>query len=174
LRGAARDLVLLAAIAVILATAILLLRPALVDAACHRVGRLHPDVLAGWNPSRWRGCSIFGSGDASVWPGPGVARNDCLYPWTACPPIRITSIDTGRSYVVAPTMFCDCYTRQHRGRYRERLVDLDPAALRALGLPMIPTLYPVTVAPVERMQPARQLPDTSAPPPGARHADPRP
>lgn len=163
---AARDVALLVLVALAIAMALSLFRAATVRAACIRVGPDHPDVRAGWNPSRWQGCTVYGSGDASVWSGPGVARNDCLWPWTDCTPIAITSIDTGRTVVIRPTMFCDCYLGQHTGTYRERLVDLDPATLRALGLPTTPRLYPVTVAPavrstIEGSPPADTLPDTA-------------
>jgi hypothetical protein len=114
-----------------------------------------------YNPTGWEGCTVYGTGLASHYEGPGVARNDCLYPWTACEPIRITSLTTGRSIVVTPVMFCDCY----HGTGDERLVDLDPTAVRALGLDWSTGLYPVRVEPagrhghVEGNQPA--IPDTA-------------
>lgn len=118
-----------------------------------------------YNPTGWEGCTVYGDGIASHWPGPGVARNDCLWPWDHCTPIRITSHQTGLTIIVTPTMFCDCYTHTPR----QRLVDLDPAAVRALGLDWADGLYPVTVAPADRgpsgAPGATPLPDTALEPP---------
>lgn len=97
-----------------------------------------------YSPTGVAGCEIYGEGLASHWQGPGVARNDCLWPWTHCTPIRITSLQTGRSLTVTPTMYCDCYT----GTSDQRLVDLDPSTLRALGLDPAAGLYPVRVTPL--------------------------
>lgn len=105
-------------------------------------------------PTGIAGCVIYGDGTASRWPGPGVARNDCVYPWTDCTPITITSHETGLSITVTPTMFGDLYT----GTDKERIVDLDPAAVEALGLNWDDGLYPVTVEPAKPV-----LPDTALP-----------
>ena len=109
-----------------------------------------------YNPSGWEGCLIFGTGLASQWQGPGVARNSCTYPWTNCTTIRITSLETGREIVVTPQMFCDCYTNTDN----QRLVDLGPAAMAALGLDPNKGLHPVTVEPAT----AISLPNTSMKP----------
>ena len=106
-----------------------------------------------YNPTGWEGCTRYGDGIASHWAGPGVARNDCLWPWTHCTPIRITSAQTGLSITVTPTMFCDCW---YGMAGHERLVDLDPAAVAALGLAWADGLYPVTVEPA-----SGGLPDTA-------------
>lgn len=110
-----------------------------------------PEPITVNTPTGIAGCVVYGEGTASHWQGPGVARNDCVWPWTACQPIRITSLSNGRSAVFTPTMFCDCYT----GTPRERIVDLDPAALALLGLDPALGLYPVKVEPVDA------LPDTA-------------
>lgn len=127
---------------------LLIVRP--VHAACRMTAK------EWYNPTGWEGCTVYGDGIASRYAGPGVARNDCTWPWRRCTPIRITSFQTGLSIIVRPRMFCDCYTRTRR----QRLVDLDPAAVRALGLAWADGLYPVSVEPVD---PATGLPDTALP-----------
>lgn len=118
------------------------------------VGRCHPIEVTWYSPTGVAGCSVYGEGYASWWQGPGVARNDCLYPWRNCTPIRITSLATGLTISLRPTMFCDCYT----GTARERLVDLPPSALRALGLDPADGLFPVLVEP---LQSQGTVPDTA-------------
>lgn len=114
------------------------LRPSPLRAACH------PIPVTASSPTGIAGCELYGSGIASWWQGPGVARNDCIWPWNDCAPIRITSLDTGLSIVAYPTTFCDCYT----GTPNQRLVDLGPSALQELGLWDIRArgLFPVRVS----------------------------
>lgn len=114
-------------------------------AACERTPR------EDYNPTGWEGCTAYGSGLASRWQGPGVAVNSCLWPWTACDPITITALDTGRSITVRPTMFCDCWHRTAR----MKLVDLPPAIVTRLGLAWADGVYRV------RVEPAALLPDTA-------------
>ena len=65
------------------------------------------------------------TGWASTWSGP-AATNDCHYPWTACTPRRVTSLDTGRSIVVIPSQFCVCHV--DGVAHSDRLIDLGPGA----------------------------------------------
>jgi len=117
-----------------------------------------PYPVGPYSPTGIVGCQVYGEGIASWYHGTGVARNDCVYPWIACQPIRITSLDTGRSVVVTPTMFCDCYT----GTPDERLVDLDPETVQRLGLNPSRGLFPVRVEPwVVGSEPPTTLPDTA-------------
>lgn len=148
-----------------LAMAFLLPRP--VEAACEYYPPDPPN-----EPTGVKGCEVYGVGKASMWGGPGVATNACIYPWTACQPIRITSLETGISVDRVPTMYCDCFT----GTEDERLVDLDPATVAALGLdPDVPTLHDVRVEPIgipvldaagpdPTCDPACALPDTAVQP----------
>jgi hypothetical protein len=113
-----------------------------------------------WAPTGVAGCEIYGEGKASWWHGEGIARNDCVWPWTACQPVKVTSLQTNRSIVVVPTMFCGCFT----GTPDERIVDLDLAAVLALGLDRSEGLFPVVVesAAVGESEPPSTLPDTAA------------
>ena len=102
-------------------------------------------------------CEVYGEGIASMWGGPGVARNDCVYPWDACTPIRITVIATGAWIEVRPTMFCDCYT----GTANQRIVDLSPDVVAALNLDPAAGLWRVRVEPAGGVT----LPNTAMPAP---------
>ncbi len=112
-------------------------------------------------PTGIKGCVIYGEGIASRYDGPSVARNDCVWPWTACTPIQITSIETGRSIIVTPQMYCDCYT----STADERIVDLNRQAVEALGLRWEDGLYEVVTEPasivVTEPAPIAALPDTA-------------
>jgi len=151
-------------IALLLFLALWLAAPTPVGAECE------PEPVTVNTPTGIAGCVVYGAGIASHWQGPGVARNDCVWPWNECQAIRITSLDTGRSIEVVPTMFCDCYTTTTG----ERIVDLDPAAVAELGLDPAQGLYPVFVEPVRAgtlspresgpRAPGSALPDTALAP----------
>jgi hypothetical protein len=117
-----------------------------------------PEPVTPETPSGLAGCVVYGEGIASTWPGPGAARNDCVYPWTSCTTIAITSLDTGLRIVVTPTMFCDCYQRPGPNGEQRRIVDLDQRMVYALGLDPADGLWPVLV------EPAAGLPDTAVRP----------
>ncbi len=127
---------------VILAVALLLPSPVVALDGCE------PEPASQWAPSGWICPPLFGDGTASRWQGPGVARNDCQWPWTDCQPIRITSHQTGLSVIVTPSMWCHCWTGVSgpSGETR-RIVDLDPATLSALGLDSSAGLFSVNVEP---------------------------
>lgn len=118
-----------------------------------------PGATAPHPTDRVIGRTVYGRGTASSWAGPGAARNDCLWPWTACTTIEVVALDTGLRIVVTPTMYCDCYTgRRGPNGERQRIVDLDPAQVAALGLNPAEGLWPVRVRPVS---PTTGLPDTA-------------
>jgi len=96
-------------------------------------------------------------GIASMWAGPGAATHDCIWPWTDCAPRRVTALDTGLSIIVVPQMYCDCYVG-YTGPHgeTERLIDLDPSQVRALGLDPSRGLWRVSV---ELLGPT--IPDTA-------------
>ncbi len=114
-------------------------------------------------PSGVMGCELYGVGVASTWAGPGVARNDCTYPWTDCQPIRITSLDTGLSVEVRPRMYCDCYMKPGPNGEGPRIADLPPDVVAALGLPG-PGLWDVRVEAIETPALGISLPDTAMAP----------
>jgi hypothetical protein len=118
------------------------------DDGCHAI------PVTASTPTGIARCAVYGEGIASEWSGPGIARNDCLYPWTHCQTIAIQSLTTGLTIIVTPRMFGDLYT----GTPRQRIVDLDPAAVRALGLDESAGLWPVRVTAVDA---STGLPDTS-------------
>ena len=145
-----RNLIPLTILLVILGTLIGLLWPRPVHAHCE------PTPITWYSPTGVKGCHVYGTGIASWWSGPGVARNDCLWPWDNCEPMTVTSLDTQRSITVTPSMYGDLYT----GTSSQRIVDLDPAALKALGLweSRAQGLFRVTVQPA-----TPSLPDTALP-----------
>lgn len=132
---------------------ILLAHPANAAAAC-RTAAVTPNT-----PSGVVGCVVYGEGVASMWSGPGAARNDCVYPWDDCQPVSVRSLQTGLVIVVQPTMFCDCYVTTD-----PRIIDLDPAMVSALGLDPAEGLWPVRVEPVSKDGPRFGLPDTAMQP----------
>ena len=107
-----------------------------------------PEPASQWAPAGWICPPLYGDGVASVWGGPGAARNDCVYPWNDCPALRVQSHDTGLVIVVTPTTWCHCWTgvTGPAGETR-RIIDLDPRQVAALGLDVKRGLFDVTVTP---------------------------
>lgn len=123
---------------------VIVLLAALVSPAQAGNSGCHSIPVTWYSPTGIAGCVVYGDGIASTWAGPGAARNDCVWPWTACQPVSVTSLDTGRVIVVTPTMYGDLYTTTPD----ERIIDLDPGMVRALGLDPARGLWRVRVQPV--------------------------
>jgi hypothetical protein len=100
-----------------------------------------------------------------MWAGPGAARNDCVWPWDKCEPIRVESLDSGKFLLVRPTMWCHCWTGVSGPMGEtERIVDLDPSMVRALGLNPEQGLWRVRVEPLSSTPTSKTLlPDTAMP-----------
>jgi hypothetical protein len=85
-------------------------------------------------------------GIASTWGGPGAATHECVFPWKSCATRAVQSLQTGVTIIVTPTMYCDCFVgRVGPNGETERLIDLDPSMVRALGLDPAAGLWPVAV-----------------------------
>ncbi len=107
-------------------------------------------VLAAAGASAVRGAEPGVSGIASTWAGPGAATHDCVWPWKNCASRAVQSLDTGLVILVTPTMYCDCFVgRVGPNGETERLIDLDPSMVRALGLDPAVGLWRVTVWPFD-------------------------
>lgn len=116
-----------------------------------------PEPASQWAPAGLICPPQYGEGTASTWSGPGAARNDCIWPWTDCVTIRITSIVTSRSIIVTPVMWCHCYVNAPGPNGETaRLIDLDPSQVAALGLDASHGLFRVSVEPA-----TVALPDTA-------------
>lgn len=120
-----------------------------------------PESPSQWAPGGWVCEARYGVGTASTWGGPGAAVNSCVWPWTDCQTIAVRSLDTGIVIVVTPSMFCHCWVGvTGPNGETERLVDLGPELVSALGLPG-PGLYPVEVQPFREGASSNVLPDTA-------------
>jgi hypothetical protein len=119
-----------------------------------------PIPVTWWSPTGVAGCVVYGEGTASMWGGPGAARNDCVYPWADCQTIAIQSLQTGLVIVVTPTMYGDLYLGDDDPA-NDRIVDLDPGMVAALGLDAAAGLWPVSVWPVDAWSGQPLLPNTA-------------
>lgn len=122
-----------------------------------------------WAPAGWVCPPHYGIGTASTWQGPGAATNGCSHAirdTTGCPAIAVRSLTTGLVIQVVPTEWCHCWVGvTGPGGETERLVDLGPELVAALGLPG-PGLWPVEVWPAADptaadRSPAPAMPDTA-------------
>lgn len=108
-------------------------------------------------------------GIASMWQGPGAATHDCVWPWKDCQTRSVQSLDTGLVIIVTPSMYCDCFVgRTGPNGETERLIDLAPSMVAALGLDPAAGLFRVRVTPVDADtgQPAatpQSIPNTAVP-----------
>ena len=104
-----------------------------------------PEPVTPETPSGIAGCTLDGptAGKASTWGGATAAAQWCVYPWTDCGSVRVTSHETGVSIVAQVGMFCDCWWTSDR-----RLVDLTRNQVLALGLDPADGLFTVTVEPI--------------------------
>lgn len=114
----------------------------------------YPVKVTGNTPTGIAGCIRFGDGIGSEYGkrGFGVAMNFCTWTLrhsTGCGEVLVSSKDTGRGVIVPVVDFCDCYT----GTPDERIVDMLPEVVKALGLDPALGLYPVNVMPVPEQYP---------------------
>jgi hypothetical protein len=115
-----------------------------------------PEPASEWAPAGWACPPVYGEGIASTWPGPGAARNDCTWPFIDCETVTVTSSDTGLSISVTPVTWCHCWTRvQGPSGETDRIIDLDPSQVRALGLDPSRGLWRVSVHAGEPREAAR-------------------
>lgn len=135
--------ILLVISAILLALAILLfVSPARAVDGCY------PVPVTPNTPTGIAGCLRFGDGIGSEYgtSGFGVAMNFCtwvLRHTQGCGSVMVTSRDTGLSVIAPVVDFGDLYT----GTPDERIVDMLPGVVKALGLDPARGLYPVTVMP---------------------------
>jgi hypothetical protein len=116
--------------------------PPQIDAGCYAVP-ITPNT-----PTGIAGCARSGAGIGSTYgsAGFGVAMNFCS--WTrrharGCGSVTIYAPATGVSVRAPVVDFCDCYT----GTADERIVDMLPAVVDALGLDRSGGLWRVVVSP---------------------------
>lgn len=105
-----------------------------------------PEPITYATPSGVAGCTIDGPtvGVASTWGGNTTAAQWCVYPWTDCGYVRVTSHLTGITIESRVGMFCDCWWFSDR-----RLVDLTAGQVLALGLDPAVGIFDVTVTVLE-------------------------
>ena len=124
-----------------------------------------PEPASQWAPAGWVCPPRYGVGTASTWNGSGAATNSCSYvvrESTGCQTLAIRSLDTGIVVIATPVDWCMCWVGvTGPNGETERLVDLSPDLVAALGLPG-PGLYDVEVQPFRENQSSAVLPDTAS------------
>jgi len=134
-----------------------------------KAGDCEPEPASIWAPAGFVCPPHYGIGTASTWNGPGAATNSCSFEVrhsTGCGLIAIRSLDTGIVVITEPVDWCMCWVGvTGPNGETERLVDLSPDLVAALGLPGF-GLHSVEVWPVEGIGTASVaapvLPDTAA------------
>ncbi len=118
-----------------------------------------PIEVTWYSPTGIAGCTLDGATDgiASTYPGEFAAANWCVWPWTDCGYASVQSHVTGLTITVPVAMYCDCYTNTSD----ERLIDLTPEQVAALGLDVRDGLFAVTVTPFREGASSATLPDTA-------------
>ena len=117
-----------------------------------------PEPITPETPSGIAGCTIDGPtvGVASTWGGTTTAAQWCVYPWTDCGWVRVTSHLTGLSIESRVGTFCDCWWSSDR-----RLVDLTRGQVLALGLDPAAGIFEVTVTVLEAPTAIPAMSDTA-------------
>ena len=123
----------------------------------------YPIEVTWYSPTGIAGCTLDGPTDgiASTYPGDVAAANWCVWPWDDCGSVTVQSHQTGLTITVPVAMYCDCYTNTSD----ERLIDLTPGQVLALGLNPEAGLFDVTVTPLIDSTAPPLLPNTRMGPP---------
>jgi hypothetical protein len=128
-------------------------------------GDCEPEPASAWAPAGYVCPPQWGDGWASSWSGPGAATNWCTHALrdsTGCGLVRVQSHATGLVILIEPSEWCMCWVSvTGPNGETERLIDLDPGMVAALGLDPAAGLWPVSVWPVDTRSGQLLLPDTA-------------